>query len=369
MRYIVRGSAILSIAAVANAVQTGGESSTAHLRSISHGLLVQQRHHDSSTVGETLRSPDKSFADSIAHHFHDEHAILDGFALTYWGVVFAAMTSIVAGTAFTSKSTEEPGVEVGDKLEASRDEDGSQDEDLPENMWSFNFICAMDQAKFSNGKLVPPWLVASISLFMGALQMFTIFLIVHDIDPEAEPVTRGPASPWKNTTWTIHCMKWIMVVFLIMGMVPEVSDSQRVLKAVVSVDPSRLRVPKFFSISMTLIHYFVTLGVIWGGVNVICSFGAVPDIVYSSLAISFLANIDNIFYEFFIKMFDVDADFKIVLQKGERKQVKQWMHMALKMLMVLPICWGMFLIWRAWRTNMMPAERLHHLKETIMGML
>eukprot|EP00929_Paragymnodinium_shiwhaense_P106684 TRINITY_DN7228_c0_g1_i2.p1 TRINITY_DN7228_c0_g1~~TRINITY_DN7228_c0_g1_i2.p1 ORF type:complete len:211 (-),score=36.62 TRINITY_DN7228_c0_g1_i2:218-850(-) len=193
---------------------------------------------------------------------------------------------------------------------------------------------------------------------MGSLQLFTIFLIVHDIDPNAHPITSVPDSPWKQTTWTINCMKWMMTVFLVVGLVPEVADNQEVCRAILTVDDSRLDVSVWAVWTLSLMHYIVTLSIIWGGVNAICSFSAVPDIVYSSLAITFISHVDDAAFQFFKRTCDVKAEFDIEYKVGRRVKLPNWVREALRMFLILPCFWGFFLISRAWHTNVMPAGRV-----------
>merc|ERR550514_487409 len=71
-----------------------------------------------------------------------------------------------------------------------QEEDGPLE--LPENMWSLNLVSAVGQAKCPWGheqRHVPPCLVGLISICMGLMQLFTIYLIVHDLQPDARPVT------------------------------------------------------------------------------------------------------------------------------------------------------------------------------------
>lgn len=288
----------------------------------------------------------------------------DLFTIIYWGTVLTGMAVIVMVACVYQRQRD---LEHPDELSKRQEEDEDEDDaiELQEDMWSFNLVVALGQAQFASGAKVPPSVVAVLSALMGLLQMFTIFLIVHDIDPSAEPITSVPSSPWKKTTWTVNSMKWIMVVFLNMGLVREVHDCSVVLAETYKLDPARLSVPKALPSIMTICHYVVTLSVIWGGVNAICSFNATPDIVYSSLAINFLANIDDMFYQFFHQMLDLKSNFKIVSKKGERCHVPLSFAVSMKMMLLLPIFWGMFLMGRAWHTNIMPNSEIHLLKERL----
>merc|ERR1711977_605143 len=122
----------------------------------------------------------------------------------------------------------------------------------------------------------------------GFLQVFTVFLIVHDLDPTAAPVTTHPSSPWVKRPWTVNCMKWIMVTFLTVGLTNEAFQAAQIFKASLKVSAARLTVPRLLPLFMPAFQYCVLLGVVWGGVSVILSCQATPDILFNSLAITFI---------------------------------------------------------------------------------
>ncbi|CAK0876721.1 unnamed protein product [Prorocentrum cordatum] len=136
------------------------------------------------------------------------------------------------------------------------------------------------------------------NLLLGALQMFTIFLLVHDIDPNADPVTEVPSSPWKRTTWSVNCMKWIQVTFMATALASEVSQAMQLFTLAVVMDAESFLVHRAFLMLMAAGQYVVTLWVLFGGVAVVLSFQAVPDILYSSMAIVFVNSIDDLMYQF-----------------------------------------------------------------------
>merc|ERR550514_1688547 len=72
-----------------------------------------------------------------------------------------------------------------------------------------------------------------------------------------------------------------------------------------------LTVSRCLPIFVPIFQYVVLLGVVWGGVSVILSCQAVPDILYNSLAITFIVCVDELFYEFVQKVFDVDTELSI----------------------------------------------------------
>merc|ERR1719215_795891 len=86
------------------------------------------------------------------------------------------------------------------------DEDEDEGEELPHNTWALILIATVGQAKFSNGRPIPAWIVCVIAVFMGTIQMAALFLMCHDLDPTAEPLTVRPSTPY-GSVWTVNSMK------------------------------------------------------------------------------------------------------------------------------------------------------------------
>lgn len=259
--------------------------------------------------------------------------------------------------------------------------------DVPENLWALNLIAAVKQAKC--GRLhVPTVAVSTLSMAMGILQLFVLFLVVHDIDPNADPVTSKPSSPWVKSTWSINCMKWLMVTFLGVFMVREAADCRMLVMATLVTDSQRLFVPKWFLMFMAGFQYLIMIMIIWGGVTAVLSFQAVPDILYSSMSITFIAKVDEAFFTMVSHVFDIDADFTIVHSqapstpppsargmrgeyddRGADKKsdpISVFGLVLLRFIVVFPIVLAMALISRAFHTNVMPSERIHALKDLVL---
>lgn len=185
--------------------------------------------------------------------------------------------------------------------------------ELPENMWSLNLVAAIGQAKCSNGTTFSPLIVALLSFFMGFGQIFTVFLIIHDLDPDAKPVTTPESCPydWIEKSWTVNAMKWIMITLLSMGLTSEAAQCEGTLRAAIKVSHGQLLYGRALPVAMCFTQYVILCGVVFGGVAVILSCQAVPDILYNSLAITFIVGVDELLFEFIAKCFDLKLNFEI----------------------------------------------------------
>merc|ERR1719296_265763 len=224
------------------------------------------------------------------------------------------------------------------------------------------------------------------------LQLFVLFLVVHDIDPYATPVTTVPSSPWVKNAWSVNCMKWIMVTFLGVFMVREAADFRMLMESILITCRSRLTIPKACLMFLAVFQYVILMMIIWGGVTAVLSFQAVPDILYSSMSITFIAKVDDAFFTMVSQVFDIEADFTIVhgsLGRPERARpgepteahydfaadqassdkdlrgarINSFWQVGLRFMVLLPVVFAVALIARAMSTNVMPSERLHFIRE------
>jgi len=229
-------------------------------------------------------------------------------------------------------------------------------------MWNFFAVVALDKASMASKGSMSILAVGIGNLLLGALQMFTIFLLVHDIDPNADPVTEVPSSPWKRTTWSVNCMKWIQVTFMSMALASEVSQAMQLFTLTVVLDADSFLVHRVFVMLMAVGQYVVTLWVLFGGVAVVLSFQAVPDILYSSMAIVFISSIDDLMYQFVESVFDIDADFQLpegVPSSPSHEHCRDgWLHVWLptmsRAVSVFPLVFAVFLMGESWYHNTMP---------------
>jgi len=273
---------------------------------------------------------------------------------------------------------------------------------LPRNLWALNLSAAVKQARIARFRL-PVCLVLALSICLGIMQLFVLFLVVSSIDPTAHPVTKRPSSPWVDNPWSVNAMKWAMACFLSLFLVKEADDVKQFATATLMTNPVRMVVPKGIILFMAFLQLGVVIMIIWGGVTAVLSFGSVPDILYSSMSISFIAQVDDAFYTFLSAAVHIEGDFIIhfsrlpdhglqtplsVDDRGtgtsnfllrmttmERQELKDdelkmqeiwWVNdLMLRCIVILPICYGLCIITRAMDTNVMPSTRAHNLKEAI----
>jgi hypothetical protein len=287
--------------------------------------------------------------------------LIDEFFLVYWGVLGVVLGIWFCYTWWSQGEDGTGSASSSRPLTASASflEHGSRRE-LSKNMWNFFAVVALDKASMASKGSMSILAVGIGNLLLGALQMFTIFLLVHDIDPNADPVTEEPSSPWKRTTWSVNCMKWIQVTFMSMALASEVSQAMQLFTLTVVLDADSFLVHRVFVMLMAAGQYVVTLWVLFGGVAVVLSFQAVPDILYSSMAIVFVSSIDDLIYQFVESVFDIDADFQLPegAPSSPRHERDAWLHVWLptmsKVVSVFPLVFGVWLMGESWYHNTMP---------------
>jgi len=324
---------------------------------------------------------------------HEEDESFDWGSLFYWVSVYGAAMTVVCSVDLYSR-------------------DGTDDEvlesDVPENLWALNLIAAVGQSTYGSHS-VSAVAITLLSTVMGCLQLFVLFLVVHDIDPNADPVTSKPSSPWVKSTWSVNCMKWVMVTFLGVFMVREAGDCRMLIEAIIHTNKRRLSEPKFLLFFSAGFQYLILIMIIWGGVTAVLSFQAVPDILYSSMSITFIAKVDEAFFTMVSQIFDLEAEFTIVhhtyntnpddpaktsgtgsrqasgtydfLESANDSEVEgaalggrsmtsgedtlqgspmpKAAHALLRFMVILPVVLAVALCVRAFHTNVMPSERLH----------
>jgi hypothetical protein len=256
--------------------------------------------------------------------------------------------------------------------------------ELTKNLWVFYLVCACGQARVPYARRIPVHLVGALAVFMGCVQMLTVYLIVHDIDPAATPVTtRDSLPPWKESPWTVNTMKWIQVLFITTALVKEIGQGMHLFSAALTIDQARLTVPRFCCLFMPAMQYLVTMAVLYGGVSIILSFQAVPDIIYSSMAITFIANVDDTLYEFCEQALDIDADFVVEHEEdvddgpvvtasslaprssATGQPIPAWFGPFRKACVLFPCVFAFWLIGRAWYTGTMPTQFVRNVEATL----
>jgi hypothetical protein len=222
---------------------------------------------------------------------------------------------------------------------------------LAPNMWALCAITSHGKAKTRRGKPLSPLLIYLAACGMGLLQLLTLSLVVYDIDPSASPYTIKPAAPWKETAHTVNCMKFIMVFFLGMHVFSEAADAYDNLIIGMGLTDEELLVSRCVVLFIPLYHYLVTLAVILCGVSVVLSSQDVPNILYSSMAILFITQVDELFWQFFCRTFSVNADWNVKINDSRIARAQ----LLKRCIIMFPMMWGFAILGKAWYRDQMPA--------------
>lgn len=224
--------------------------------------------------------------------------------------------------------------------------------DLAPNVWALNLVASRGAALDRKGNVLSPKLVFLAGILMGFVQLLTLFLVVYDIDPAASAYTMKPSDPWKESPLTVNCMKVIMTFFLGMYVVSEAADAYDNLIIGLGVKDEELLVHRFFVLFTPCFHYLITLSVIFCGVSVVLSCQDVPNILYNSMAILFITQVDELFWGFFQRTFSIDADWSVSIRESEVSEIQ----LLKKCLIMFPMFWGFGLLGRSWYRGQMPAQ-------------
>jgi len=257
--------------------------------------------------------------------------------------------------------------------------------ELGKNLWSLNLIASIGQAKvqkkvgllFVECKLTP-WLVAVVSMSMAACQFVALFCMVHDLNPYARPVTTRPRQAWVESTWTVNCMKWFMMTYLSFNAIEEAGESVNLMKACYEIDARRLSVPRWITMMMGIMQYLVLCSTLLAGESAVLSFSAVPDVIYSSVAITFINTVDDVVYSVLHTIMGVEANFVVdpladVIDgetqshcKSKLHEIPGWLDGFFQYLVFMPLPWGLYIGLHAFITNVMPNMRLMWLAQDIL---
>lgn len=283
----------------------------------------------------------------------------DGFWLVYWGSVALVAFLIVFITRKGRKNPKENDESGSDAPEEK------EPEELPRNMWALILVSAIKQARFeSSGKEISPWFVVLVSLFMGTVQLTALFLMIHDLDPNADPYTVKPSTPF-GSPWTVNSMKVIMTIFMVIALVSEAGQCNKVFSVGIQVNDDNFCVSRKIPLAMEFFQYIIAISVTWSGVAVILSFQSVPDIIYSSMSIMCISGVDEMFFECFDAVVGLDASFDVKQSELDEKYEKPfWLQAIMKFLLAFPMLLGVFVLARAWHTGAMPTDRVRPLLES-----
>eukprot|EP00811_Abedinium_folium_P000148 NODE_10134_length_1374_cov_10.595830.p1 GENE.NODE_10134_length_1374_cov_10.595830~~NODE_10134_length_1374_cov_10.595830.p1 ORF type:complete len:356 (-),score=65.39 NODE_10134_length_1374_cov_10.595830:202-1269(-) len=178
--------------------------------------------------------------------------------------------------------------------------------DLPETIWCIVLVAAVGGLRFDSGEKMPfSVLFAYVcTVALGLLQVVLIFLIIHDIDPQSPPVSE---------TWTVNLMKWLMTTVVASMLTTEASQCMEIFLTTMKVPPQMLHVRRPLIFAISVFHYLIVLSVTFGGVCVVLSCQHVPDILYNSLAITFITGMDELFFTLVRDIMSLSPDLKLTL--------------------------------------------------------
>jgi len=335
---------------------------------------------------------------------------IDNFALYYWGTVLCIVIlgSLIVflryGMFFQSEGT---------------DQGNSDRNSLYENIWALVLVASVGKAHVASQvteakQRIPVWIVGLIVTVLFGLQISAVILIVGSINPNADPLTKKPASPWLQHTegHTVNAMKVIMTIFLGASQIGEISQCRRLALVSWNVKSNQLLVSRWVPMISALMQYAVALSVVWSGVVVILSFATCLDIVYSSMSVVFITSGDEMFFDMVEEVCDVESDFDVLdshhhgtravhqrrvntampihardhgPEQSETEQSEytertdrslnssrtdgssqaewdepMWLRILLKVLTIFPMVWAFGIMSRAMYTGIMPLHRLQH---------
>jgi len=275
-------------------------------------------------------------------------SLFDSFFCAYWGSVFIIFfVAVPTVKALIANKDGQEGMRALRAMMKSRSGhleaiDSDNSVELHETIWALNLVAAAGQAKFPNGWRVPVYLVAILSISVGVLQCAILWILVHDISPDTKPISEH---------WTVNCMKWCMVLVISMSVCGDLEECKMIVLAIYKIDGRKLYVGRWLPAVVAVWQYCISVYVVRAGTQVILSFERSPDIVYSSLAVTFLTHIDNLAWTFLETILNLDVDFRISM--GDMRPLPDFYSWAVMFCGFFPMLLGFFLTGRAYLTNEM----------------
>lgn len=285
---------------------------------------------------------------------------LDYFVLTYWGCMLSACAVAVSWTFYHPESRiifAEKTSDVDDdsmvRRKSSWNSQGMRVRTLDADFWSLCLLSAYGRVHDGNGRKARPSLLYLIACCLGMLQLCALALVLIGINPNASPWTTTPSASWSESAKSVNCMKFIMVLFQSLSLTTEACGAYKnFLSAVYFNAEETGSRPTILTAIIPCFHYFVTLGTVVGGVSVVLSCQQVPSVLYNSLAILFITQMDEVMFRFCKEMCGLEVDWEIPVSESE---APGWKSRVLRQILVaFPMIFGFGLLGRAWYTNTMP---------------
>lgn len=308
------------------------------------------------------------------------HGWLDCFVVIYWGCVvlfFALMAFRMAyypekvHLLFSGEAKSSMNRSPSFRRTASvrTADDGLVTRTLATDFWSLCVLINYGQVQDWRGRPARPLPWYLLAFCMGLMQLSALAFILEGINPHASPWTTTPSAHWVRSGTSVNCMKFIMVSFLGLSVTTEASGAYRnwVSAAQFMPEEKDSPPPTIFAVLVPCFHYLITLGTILGGVAVVLSCQQTPSILYNSLAILFITQVDEVVYKYCSEMFGLKVDWEV---PAPELHALEWKPMLFRQFVVgLPMLWGFSLLGRAWYTNTMPVSALMSMEfvGTILG--
>lgn len=333
--------------------------------------------------------PLKLNATGSAFNADNHPPLIDNFCVIYWGCIAVIMAfSLCMLWRYEPEEFKVSNLEIDPDEEARKttyevNKEGSYSgaflfapykahpRELARNLWALNLITSIGQARVQKkfGFLtvscnLSTTVVALVSITMAVCQFTALYALVHDLNPYARPVTTRPRQAWVESTWTVNTMKWFMMTYLSFNAIEEAGQSIDLMKAAYEIDARRLREPRWIIMLMGLTQYVVLCSTLLAGESAVLSFNAVPDVIYSSVAITFINSVDDVVYSVLHTVMGVEADFIVDSTedisedvKAHIHQIPGWLDGFFQYLVMLPMPWGLYIALHAFMTNIMPHTR------------
>jgi len=299
-------------------------------------------------------------------------AMLDSFFFTYWGIVIGVMLVILVmgyREMWLPQLWQKLGLSSDFLLTSimyrrGRVKSSQEGEvlEMPASMYALTLLSAINQATFENGTRIPTLAVVVVCIPMAGVQLLILYLLLFDLDMHQDPVTRIPTPP-SSTAWTVNCMKWLMMVVLSMQSVSEVDQAKRVVEGAYRLNVERFQAWRSCALFAAVLQYFVTICLVYTGAAVILNFRNSPDIIFCTLSLTFVSNVDDIVYGFFDASFDLEIDQNVQIREDDVpfSSIPYWVIATKRFASMFPLLLGYFVFEDACTTHVMPTATMRSL--------
>jgi len=289
---------------------------------------------------------------------------LDYFVLTYWGCMLSACAMAVSWTSYHPESRilfsdntsdlDDESMVTGRKS-SWNSQSGTRTRTLDADFWFLCLLSAYGRVHDRNGRKAKPSSLYLIACCLGMMQLCALAFVLIGINPNASPWTTTPSASWSESGTSVNCMKFIMVLFQSLSLTTEASGAYKNFLSAVYFNVEETEIcsrPTILTAIIPCFHYFVTLGSVVCGVSIVLSCQQVPSVLYNSLAILFITQMDEVMFRFCKEMCGLEVDWEIPVSDSD---AQGWKSRLLRQILgAFPMILGFALLGRAWYTNTMP---------------